>query len=130
MSYGREIADTVAIRATRRDRGSSARLTGESVAPIIKRRDQRDLLATLETERRTLLNLRDRARTLLQGLTTSPPPTVQYYDVVCPEGHRLRGQRTAGYQALRCPTCGEGIFVLPRSPLPEPPLPSSDRRSR
>jgi hypothetical protein len=28
--------------------------------------------------------------------------------------------RTEGYQALRCPTCGEGVFVLPRSPLPEP----------
>jgi hypothetical protein len=38
--------------------------------------------------------------------------------------------RTEGYQALRCPTCGEGIFVLPRSPLPEPSAPASLPRSR
>jgi hypothetical protein len=76
------------------------------------------------------LNLRDRARTLLQGLTASPPSKAQTYNVACPEGHRLRGQRTVGYQALRCPTCGEGIFVLPRSPLPEPPVPASGPRDR
>jgi hypothetical protein len=76
-----------------------------------------------------LLNLRDRARTLLQGLAPSPPAKVQSYNVVCPEGHRLRGQRTAGYQALRCPTCGEAIFVLPRSTLPEPPVPASTPRA-
>jgi len=40
--------------------------------------------------------------------------------VACPEGHALRGLRTEGYQALRCPDCGAGIFVLPRSPLPDP----------
>jgi hypothetical protein len=50
--------------------------------------------------------------------------------VVCPEGHRLRGQRTSGYQALRCPTCGEAIFVLPRSTLPEPPVPATNSRAR
>jgi hypothetical protein len=77
-----------------------------------------------------LLNLRDRARTLLQGLTSSPPSKAQTYNVACPEGHRLRGQRTVGYQALRCPTCGEGIFVLPRSPLPEPSVPASGPRNR
>jgi hypothetical protein len=77
-----------------------------------------------------LLNLRDRARTLLQGLTTSPPAKAQTYNAACPEGHRLRGQRTVGYQALRCPTCGEGIFVLPRSPLPEPPVPASGATPR
>ena len=33
----------------------------------------------------------------------------------------LRGQRTEGYQAIRCPSCGQGVFILPRSPLPEPP---------
>lgn len=44
----------------------------------------------------------------------------QPFSVACPEGHRLSGLRTEGYQALRCPTCGEGIFVLPRSPLPAP----------
>jgi hypothetical protein len=77
-----------------------------------------------------LLNLRDRARTLLQGLRTSSPSQAQTYNVACPEGHRLRGQRTVGYQALRCPTCGEGIFVLPRSPLPDPPVPTSSSRQR
>jgi hypothetical protein len=35
-----------------------------------------------------------------------------------------------GYQALRCPTCGEAIFVLPRSPLPEPPVPAVGPRER
>jgi hypothetical protein len=39
--------------------------------------------------------------------------------------------RTEGYQALRCPTCGGGIFVLPRSPLPElPPDESAGERRR
>jgi hypothetical protein len=76
------------------------------------------------------LNLRDRARTLLQGLTPSPPAKVQSYNVVCPQGHRLRGDRTAGYQALRCPTCGEAIFVLPRSTFPEPPVPEPNHPAR
>ncbi len=60
-----------------------------------------------------------------------PPPTrAQSYNVACAEGHRLQGQRTEGYQALRCPTCGDGIFVLPLSPLPEPPFLASPARSR
>lgn len=54
----------------------------------------------------------------------------QTYSVACPEGHRLTGVRNEGYQALRCPTCGEGIFVLPKSPLPDPPAPPSSRTSR
>ncbi|MGZ3470353.1 MAG: hypothetical protein ACXWO1_11890, partial [Isosphaeraceae bacterium] len=57
------------------------------------------------------------ARSLFKGLGTPSVAKVQYYSVVCPLGHRLRGQRTGGYQALRCPSCGEGIFVLPASPL-------------
>src|SRR5581483_434348 len=80
--------------------------------------------------RRSLLNLGDRARTLLRGLTSSPPPRDQSFQVACSEGHRLRGERTEGYQALRCPSCGEGVFVLPRSPLPDPPLPAGEGRSR
>jgi DNA-directed RNA polymerase subunit RPC12/RpoP len=76
------------------------------------------------------LNLLERTRRLLQGLTPASPAKVQYYSVACPEGHRLRGERTEGYQALRCPTCGEGIFVLPRSPLPEPVAPESAPESR
>ena len=55
--------------------------------------------------------------------TTEPEPTAQHFNVRCVSGHRVRGERTEGYQALRCPACGEGVFVLPRSPLPAPPAP-------
>jgi len=71
------------------------------------------------------LGLLDRAKLMLQGRSAPAAPRSQYYRVACAEGHILHGQRTDGYQALRCPTCGEGIFVLPRSPLPEPPAPAS-----
>jgi hypothetical protein len=67
---------------------------------------------------------------MMQGWSAAPSSRPQPYSVACAEGHRLQGQRTEGYQALRCPTCGEGIFVLPRSPLPEPPEPASPVRSR
>ena len=70
------------------------------------------------------LGLFDRAKTMLGG-RSSTPQAPQYYQVACVEGHVLHGRRTEGYQALRCPTCGEGIFVLPRSPLPDPAPPSS-----
>lgn len=49
----------------------------------------------------------------------------QYYDVACPEGHRLSGERLETYQALRCPACGLGVFILPKSLLPEPPRPAT-----
>lgn len=78
------------------------------------------------------MGLFGRAKNLIKGLGTISEPTVQYYNVVCPLGHRVRGQRTEGYQALRCPACGEGVFVLPMSPLPEPiaPTRSSPKRER
>jgi tetratricopeptide (TPR) repeat protein len=76
------------------------------------------------------LNLLGRARKMLQGLGPPEPPRPQYYNVACPEGHVLRGLRTESYQALRCPACGEGIFVLPRSPLPDPPAPPASRSRR
>jgi DNA-directed RNA polymerase subunit RPC12/RpoP len=76
------------------------------------------------------LNFLDRARNLLQGITPAAPAKVHYFSVVCPEGHRLRGERTEGYQALRCPRCGERIFVLSRSPLPELSGPAPARPSR
>lgn len=76
------------------------------------------------------MNLLKRTRRLLQGLSSAAPAKAQYYSVTCPEGHRLRGERTEGYQALRCPTCGEGIFVLPRSPLPEPVSKETPREPR
>ena len=79
--------------------------------------------------KRWFLNLLGRARSLFKGLTPSVAK-VQYYSVACPLGHRLRGQRTGGYQALRCPSCGEGIFVLPASPLPEPVAPERSARAR
>jgi hypothetical protein len=65
---------------------------------------------------------------MMQGWSGAPASRPQSYSVACAEGHRLQGQRTEGYQALRCPTCGEGIFVLPRSPLPIPPAPASSAR--
>lgn len=74
------------------------------------------------------MNLFDRARKALRGMAPAAAARPQYYNVACPEGHRLQGQRTEGYQAVRCPTCGEGIFVLPLSPLPEPPAPAGDSR--
>jgi hypothetical protein len=77
------------------------------------------------------LGLFGRAKNLLKGVGSLAEPRVQYYNVVCPLGHRVRGQRTEGYQALRCPACGEGVFVLPLSPLPEPIAPerSTTRRA-
>jgi hypothetical protein len=71
-----------------------------------------------------------RAKNFLQGLGPEPSGKVQYFNVACAAGHRVRGERTEGYQALRCPACGEGVFVLPRSPLPEPDPPPGVRRSR
>ncbi|MBV8611108.1 MAG: hypothetical protein JO034_27065 [Singulisphaera sp.] len=76
------------------------------------------------------MNIFDCARNLLLGVTPAAPAKVRSFRVVCTEGHRLRGERTAGYQALRCPKCGEGIFVLPRSPLPELSGPAPARLSR
>ncbi|WP_435015672.1 hypothetical protein TA3x_003216 [Tundrisphaera sp. TA3] len=64
------------------------------------------------------------ARKVVGGLAGSTPQAAQLYQVSCVAGHRLRGERTEGYQALRCPSCGDGLFVLPRSPLPEPPAPT------
>lgn len=62
---------------------------------------------------------------MMQGWVAPAPPAATPYNVGCANGHRLRGNRTEGYQALRCPTCGEAVFVLPHSPLPLPPVPAS-----
>ncbi|HEY2156611.1 MAG TPA: hypothetical protein VGH33_13350 [Isosphaeraceae bacterium] len=69
------------------------------------------------------MGLLDRARKVLGSRPAQMPVRTQVYRVACPEGHVLHGQRTEGYQALRCPECDQGIFVLPRSPLPEPAPP-------
>src|SRR5262245_9793785 len=76
------------------------------------------------------LGLFGKARKLVRGFTPPEPSGPQYDRVACPEGHVLRGLRNEGYQALRCPTCGEGVFVLPRSPLPEPPAVAPSPRPR
>jgi len=78
------------------------------------------------------LGLFGRAKDLIKGLGTTSEAEVQFYNVTCPAGHRVRGQRTEGYQALRCPACGEGVFVLPASPLPDPgprTVSGADRRA-
>jgi hypothetical protein len=72
---------------------------------------------------RWLLKFLGRARKFFQDLGSEPVSRVQYFNVLCASGHRVRGERTEGYQALRCPSCGDGVFVLPRSPLPEPVAP-------
>lgn len=76
------------------------------------------------------MDLLGQARRFLQTLGPAEPPRPQPYDVACPNGHRLQGLRTEGYQAFRCPSCGAGVFILPRSPLPDPPAPASKARRR
>ena len=75
------------------------------------------------------MGLLDRARRVLGSRPASGPVRAQVYRVACPEGHVLHGHRTEGYQALRCPECDQGIFVLPRSPLPEPAPPRAGART-
>ena len=70
------------------------------------------------------MDLFGRARGVFKrGPASAESAEPQYYRVSCPLGHPLRGVRTEGYQAIRCPNCGEGVFILPRSPLPMPPAP-------
>ena len=46
------------------------------------------------------------------------------YEAFCPAGHSLTGKRQESFQAVRCPECGEGSFILPTSWLPVPPMAS------
>jgi hypothetical protein len=69
------------------------------------------------------LGLFGKAKKFVRGMAAEPPEP-QAYRVSCPDGHILRGRRTEGYQALRCPDCGAGVFVLPQSPFPMPPTPA------
>lgn len=73
------------------------------------------------------MDLLGRAKKWMAGGDAAVTSEPQYYRVACPEGHDLQGRRTEGYQAIRCPTCGAGVFILPRSPLPEPPVPADAR---
>ena len=66
------------------------------------------------------MKLFDRARKVLEAFTPAPLAPAQEYRILCRNGHRLRGDRTEGYQALRCQSCNELFFVLPKSPLPTP----------
>ena len=68
----------------------------------------------------TLGGLLANARKFFQGLGPATESAAQAYRIVCHCGQRLSGDRNSSYQALRCPACGGGLFVLPRSPLPEP----------
>src|SRR5207253_3557871 len=89
-----------------------------------------DVPRFLRGDRRVALNILGRARKMWRGWSPPEQAKPQYYSVACPEGHLLRGMRTEGYQALRCPECGQGIFVLPRSPLPDPPAPPAEHSRR
>ncbi|WP_158633603.1 hypothetical protein [Tautonia sociabilis] len=71
------------------------------------------------------MELFGRAKQWVRGRGPITPEELQPFRVACPEGHVIRGRRTEGYQAIRCPECGAGVFVLPMSPLPAPPIPSS-----
>jgi len=53
------------------------------------------------------------------GVTSTPS-----YDISCPCGGHVRGQRLSRHQVVPCPACGESRFVLPSSPLPELPAAS------
>lgn len=70
------------------------------------------------------MGLFGKAKKFVRGLGPAEPVEPQAFRVSCPEGHVIRGRRTEGYQALRCPDCGAGVFVLPQSPLPMPPTPA------
>ena len=70
------------------------------------------------------------AKKFFNVLATEPESKAEYFNVRCVAGHRVRGERTEGYQALRCPACGEGVFVLPRSPLPMPTAPKRSEMPR
>lgn len=72
----------------------------------------------------------DGARNFFRGFVPPVAAPPQRFSVACPDGHLVSGLRTEGYQALRCPTCGEGVFVLPRSPLPEPVVSSPRTKAR
>ena len=76
------------------------------------------------------MGLFSRARNLFQGIGSLSEREVQHYGVVCPNGHRLRGERTEGYQAIRCPACEAGVFILAASPLPNPVAPAAARPRR
>lgn len=55
-----------------------------------------------------------RARDLLRRSA----PALPAFAIRCICGERIQGVREADYQVVSCPRCGNGVFVLPASPLP------------
>ena len=57
-----------------------------------------------------------------RGTNQLEPVEELRFQARCPAGHTIEGRRTTEFQAIRCPECGEGVFVLPTSWLPVPPV--------
>jgi hypothetical protein len=54
-----------------------------------------------------------------------PAGSAAPYEVACACGQVLRGRRQARHQVLRCAGCGQPVFVLPYSPLPDAGTPGA-----
>jgi DNA-directed RNA polymerase subunit RPC12/RpoP len=77
------------------------------------------------------LDFKGTARKWLGGKSASPAAEAQDFEVLCQVcGQEVQGRRTDGYQAIRCPSCGGGLFILPRSAFREPPAAAGRRASR
>jgi hypothetical protein len=48
------------------------------------------------------------------------------YEVICACGQVVKGLRKSRHQVVPCPGCGQGVFVLPFSPLP--PVAQADKQ--
>lgn len=66
----------------------------------------------------------DRVRKRGAAAPAGQPAEDLWFEARCPAGHELTGRRLEEFQAVRCPECGEGIFILPTSWLPVPPAAS------
>ena len=66
--------------------------------------------------------LLDRARKMFGGGAEEPPPA-EPFELACACGQRLNGARSDHRQFLRCPGCGQLLFVMPESCYPVPSLP-------
>lgn len=68
-----------------------------------------------------MAGLFDRAKSLLVGKRLDKPAVD--FSLRCLCGEYIVGQRRDEHQSLICPSCGQAVFVLARSPLPELALP-------
>ena len=57
-----------------------------------------------------------------------PPAAPQLFEVRCPCGGRVEGERTETHQLRRCPGCRRDLLVLPVSVYPEPKRPPVAKR--